>query len=91
MKTDDANYSRKELDELFQIDKLSTPKYSWREGFMIISNAGQEEAWGVNIFFKDLVLPGVKIMKGDILMTLAGGKDGQIIYHRLLRRLPISN
>ena len=82
-KTENGVYTRDELSSIFAEVKPSAAKYYWQGEMLIIQNSGstnQSEVWGVNIFRKD-----VRFAKmGDLIMTLAGGKDGSPVYYRHL-------
>ncbi len=82
-KTENAKYDRKQLEAIFKSVKDSAPKYSWRQNFILVEypNApGKSEIWGMNLLRKD-----AGFMKaGDLIMSLAGDKDGAPVYYRLL-------
>lgn len=87
MKTEDNNYTPKELSEVFDALPFKSPQYQLKGQFLVVrnpNNPGYSELWGVNLFAKD-VNPLIK--KGDLVMSLAGGKNGAPVYYRLLRKI----
>jgi hypothetical protein len=56
-------------------------------GFVLVTAPDYEEAWGVNVITEEMKLGEMEVKPGDILMTLAGGEDGGIVYFRHLRRV----
>jgi hypothetical protein len=88
--TEDKVLSRKELAEAFDIVKSSAPRYSWSNGFMVVTylSPPSTEHWGVNIVTSNLELSIGKLQPGDLIMTLAGGSDGGPVYYRILRKVP---
>lgn len=85
-KTEDTDYSRKDLEVLFSMIKEKAPIYHWQDNFLIVQYPdlpGEYEVWGMNIFRKDTRIS----KKGDLIMSLAGGKNMEPVYYRLLRPL----
>lgn len=86
MKTEDEEYTAKELIEIFELfpaEKI--PNYKLSGQFITINNPEIEnhsELWGGNIFAKDFGLA----KKGDLVMTLDDG-NGQVIYYRFLEKV----
>lgn len=67
----------------------STVRWEFREGFIRITRTDHPsvELWGVNVWQVDQeFMPGAKISKGDILMSLDNGQ-GKIRYYRRITRL----
>lgn len=92
MMTDkDANYSKAELQQVFDVfqDK-DKPTFKYNGKFMIIENpeiANYKEIWGMNLFAKDI---GSYVKKGDLMMSLDDGSgkgNSSITYYRLLRKI----
>jgi len=82
-KTENVEYNRKQLEAIFEVMKADSPRYSWRQNFLLIEYPdvpGKFEMWGVNIFRKDVRFARA----GDLMMTLAGGEDGAPVYYRHL-------
>ena len=78
------------------LDKLhgmlpKTAHYSFNEdGFMVVTHAeqpDQQERWGVNLLARDFTSGGTDFKAGDLLMSLDDGR-GNVVYRRLLRRIP---
>ncbi len=92
MMTDtDANYTKQELEKIFEaLPKQGTPNFTYNGKFIIIVNPeteGYKEIWGVNLFAKDI---GSNVKKGDLMMSLDDGSgkgNESIIYYRLLRKI----
>ena len=82
-----ADYSRKELEEIFAaFPPAMLPDYEYDGRFVRITNpdiADYMEIWGVNLFARDI---GNNARKGDLMMSLDDG-EGTPIYYRLLRRV----
>jgi len=88
MMTDkDANYTTKELHEIFSVlPQDGNPDYKYKGGILLITNKQIEdyqEIWGVNLFAKDI---NEYMRKGRLMMTLDDG-NGKVIYYRLLERI----
>lgn len=87
MSNKDANYSVKELKEIFEmlpVDK--TPNFKLDGQFLTIDNKeikDYRELWGVNLFAIDI---NDFLKKGNLMMTLDDG-NGNVIYYRLLKRI----
>lgn len=83
----DYNYSSKELKEIFAILPIDkTPNYKLDGQFLTIDNKeikGYQELWGMNLFAIDI---NDFLKKGSLMMTLDDG-NGNVIYHRLLKRI----
>jgi len=82
-KTDDKSYTIKELKEIFSSAKSSALRYRWEKNFLIVEYPdapGKFEVWGMNLFRKDSNFS----KKGDLVMTLAGGKKMEPVYYRHL-------
>ena len=88
MKKENNNYSKSELKEIFSaLQVFDSPKYQLKGQFLIVNNPSiknYKEIWGVNIFSKDI---GPVAKKGDLIMSLAGRKNGAPVYYRLLRKV----
>ncbi|MDI9256860.1 hypothetical protein [Flavobacterium sedimenticola] len=87
MMDSDANFTPKELDEIFSaLPKEGNPDYKYRGGIMLITNKKIEdyrEIWGVNMFAKDI---NEYMKKGRLMMTLDDG-NGKVVYYRLLEKI----
>lgn len=88
MMTDtDANYTPKELQEMFNaLPKEGNLDYKYKGGILLITNKeikNYREIWGVNQFAKDI---NEYMKTGRLLMTLDDG-NGRVIYYRLLERI----
>ncbi|MEP7233674.1 MAG: hypothetical protein ABI778_00130 [Ignavibacteriota bacterium] len=87
MTDEDHDYTSEELKETFSIlPEEKTPNYILDGQFLTIDNKdikGYQELWGVNLFARDI---NESFKKGDLIMTLDGGKEG-IVYYRLLKRV----
>lgn len=87
MKTEGGDYTAKDLHEIFTALNMNPPRYELHGQFLTVNDPnidGYEELWGVNLFSRDL---GSVAKKGDLVMSLAGGKDGAPVYYRLLRKV----
>jgi hypothetical protein len=91
MMTDqDANYTKQQLQEIFEALPKTTPTFKYNGKFMVIVNPeikDYREIWGVNLFAKDV---GSTVKKGDLMMSLDDGSgkgNSSIIYYRLLRKI----
>lgn len=86
MKTESDFVSAKDLIEVYDVfSKDQIPNYQYYGQVITIDNPeieNYQELWGVNIFTQDYAFA----KKGDLIMTLDDGK-GEVIYHRLLRKL----
>ncbi|MGO1117929.1 hypothetical protein ACTL6U_04460 [Rhodovibrionaceae bacterium A322] len=61
------------------------PTYRWVKNFIVVTNPEIEnyrEIWGMNIFRTKV--DGLPFGKGDLVMSLAGGKKGNAVYYRWL-------
>ena len=82
-KTEGQTLTAKDLKKLFSPVKLNSPRYSWKNNYLIVeykNMPGKYEIWGINIFRKDSRIS----KKGDIIMSLADGKTMKPIYFRHL-------
>jgi hypothetical protein len=91
MTSSDGNYSKKELEEIFEVlPKQGSQYFKYNGKFLILTIPDIEdykEIWGMNLFAKDI---GSKIKKGDLMMSLDDGNGNgnkSIIYYRLLRKI----
>lgn len=86
----DADYTKQELQQIFEELPKRTPTFKYNGKFMFIVNPeikDYREIWGVNLFAKDI---GSNIKKGDLMMSLddgSGNGNSSIIYYRLLRKI----
>ncbi|MBW7674808.1 hypothetical protein [Chryseobacterium chendengshani] len=87
MSDDDADYSSKDLKEIFaSLPAEKTPNYQLDGQFLTIDNKdikNYQELWGVNLFATDI---NDLFKKGRLMMTLDDG-NGNVIYFRLLSRI----
>ena len=61
-----------------------------KDGFLVVTREDQpfdKELWGVNLIAKDFTMGGTDFKAGDLLMSLDDG-NGNVVYRRLLRRIP---
>ncbi len=61
-----------------------------KDGFLVVTREDQpfnKELWGVNLISKDFSMSGTDFKAGDLLMSLDDGQ-GNVVYRRLLRRIP---
>ncbi len=83
----------KELEEVFSTPLLKNSRFKYAfdpSGFVLVTapdSPAYEEAWGANVITEEMKLGEMEVKPGDILMTLAGGEDGGIVYLRHLRRV----
>lgn len=83
----------KDLEEVFSKPSLKNGRFKYAfdpSGFVLVTapdSSDYEEAWGVNVITREAKLGEMEVKPGDILMTLAGGEDGGIVYIRHLRRV----
>ena len=83
----------KELEEVFSTPSLKKGRFKYAfdpGGFVLVTapdSPDYEETWGVNVITEETKLGEMEVKPGDILMTLAGGEDGGIVYIRHLRRV----
>ncbi len=88
-KTEDASYSKDELDEIFSAMKESAPIYSCEDSWLVVENqdgSGMAELWGKNIFtYRAGKKNNEPYEIGDVVMSLAAADDGRPIYFRWLR------
>jgi hypothetical protein len=87
MTSKDANYSAKELNEIFNnLPADKTPNYKLLGQFLTVNHPqikDYQELWGVNLFAKDV---NDLFKKGYLMMTLDDG-NGNVAYYRLLKRV----
>ena len=75
----------KELEEVFSAPSLKSSRFKYAfdpSGFVRVTapdSPEYEEVWGVNVITKEMKLGEIEVQTGDVLMTLAGGKDGGIV------------
>ncbi len=75
--------------EKFARQTRPTVKWAFKGGFVTISRTDDPsvELWGVNVWLGDYEFrPGLKINKGDLLMSLDNG-FGKVRYYRRLSKL----
>jgi hypothetical protein len=63
------------------------------DGFMVVTRDNQpdqKEFWGVNLLAQDFSSGGTDFKAGDLLMSLDDGQ-GNVVYRRLLRRIPAAD
>lgn len=91
-RTEDADYSANELDEILSVMKESAPKYYCDESWLIVEyqdGSGLSELWGKNIFTRRAGLNNKQPFEiGDVVMSLSAVDDGRPMYFRWLRQLP---
>lgn len=85
--------TREELEGVFSTPLLKDGRFEYvfdPNGFVLVTAShlpDYQEVWGANLITEDFKMGGIELKQGDILMTLAGGEDGGIVYMRHLRRL----
>lgn len=68
--------------------KGKNPTYTWAQNFIIVTQPeieNYQEIWGMNIIRKSK--PPLPMAEGDIIMSLAGGENGEAVYYRWLTRI----
>ena len=71
--------------------KDRSPRYAWKNGFLVITSREEgvaDEIWAVNIFLQQSVVRDDTFFPGDLLMSLEDGVSSKPVYYRHLRRLP---
>lgn len=90
MSTHATDHTPASLDQLHAM-LPKTVHYAFNaDGFMVVTRADQPDArelWGVNLLAQDFTSGGTDFKAGDLLMSLDDGQ-GQVVYRRLLRRIP---
>jgi hypothetical protein len=88
-KTEDASYSKGELDEILTAMKASAPKYRCEDSWLLVEyqdGSGIGEVWGKNIFTRRAGLKNKEPFEiGDVVMSLSATDDGRPMYFRWLR------
>jgi len=77
-----------DLDQVKEIFGDKNPTYKWYKNFIVVRQLtipNYSETWGMNIFRK--AEPQLSFGKGDLVMTLAGGDNGEPVYYRWLTRI----
>lgn len=89
MSTHSTDHTHGSLDRLHGMIP-HTVRYRFDQGFMVVTREdqpGQDERWGVNLIAQDFSSGGTDFKTGDLVMSLDDGQ-GNVVYRRLLRRLP---
>lgn len=93
MSTHATTHTHESLDKLHEIIP-HTVHYKFNpDGFMVVTRddqPDQPELWGVNLIAKDFSSGGTDFKKGDLLQSLDDGQ-GNVVYRRLLRRIPAAD
>ncbi len=90
MATEDENLSSDALHRTFQDFPFSL-QYEFRSGFLKVTDPQIEnhaEHWAVNIMLRDgSVADVVPVNEGDLILSLQGSREDEVVYYRHLRRL----
>ena len=90
MSTHATEHTAASLDQLHAM-LPKTVHYAFNaDGFMVVTRddqPGAQELWGVNLLAQDFTSAGMDFKAGDLIMSLDDGQ-GNVIYRRLLRRIP---
>ncbi len=90
MSTHPSEPTHESLDKLHDMFPNAVHYHFNKDGFLVVTREDQpeeDELWGVNLIAKDFTMSGTDFKAGDLLMSLDDGQ-GNVVYHRLLRRIP---